>query len=145
MERTSLSHRPVDIATLLLRIAIALAFLSGVADRFGLWGPPGKQGVSWGDLAHFNAYVAKLNWFLPAAVIPAVGWAATVAETLLALGLLIGWHLRWVSLATALLLLSFAVAMLVALGPKAPLDYSVFTSACAAFLLFAIQATRKNT
>jgi uncharacterized membrane protein YphA (DoxX/SURF4 family) len=66
-------------------------------------------------------------------------------ETLLALGLLIGWHLRWVSLATALFLLSFAVAMLVALGPKAPLDYSVFTSASAAFLLFAIQATRKNT
>jgi hypothetical protein len=83
MERTSLSHRPVDIATLLLRIAIALALLSAVADRFGLWGPPGKQGVSWGDLAHFDAYVAKLNWFLPAAVIPAVGWAATVAETLL--------------------------------------------------------------
>jgi putative oxidoreductase len=145
MERTSLSRRLVDIATLLLRIAIALGFLSAVADRLGLWGPPGKQGVSWGDLAHFDAYVAKLNWFLPAAVIPAVGWAATVAETLLALGLLIGWHLRWVSLASALLLLSFAVAMLVALGPKAPLDYSVFTSACAAFLLFAIQATRKNT
>ncbi|HEX4696771.1 MAG TPA: MauE/DoxX family redox-associated membrane protein [Candidatus Udaeobacter sp.] len=145
MERTSLSHRLVDIATLLLRIAIALAFLSAVADRFGLWGPPGKQGISWGDLAHFNAYVAKLNWFLPAAVIPAVGWASTVAETLLALGLLIGCHLRWVSLASALLLLSFAVAMLVALGPKAPLDYSVFTSACAAFLLFAIQATHKNT
>ncbi|MFL6552398.1 MAG: DoxX family protein [Chthoniobacterales bacterium] len=133
MERTSLSHKPVDIATLLLRIAIALALLSAVADRFGLWGPPGKQGVSWGDLAHFDAYVAKLNWFLPAAVIPAVGWAATVAETLLALGLLIGWHLRWVSLGSALLLLSFAVAMLVGLGPKAPLDYSVFTSACAAF------------
>src|SRR5204863_8325968 len=52
MERTLLSHKPVDIATLLLRIAIALAFLSAVADRFGLWGPPGKQGVSWGDLAH---------------------------------------------------------------------------------------------
>ena len=136
MERTSLSHRPVDIATLLLRIAIALALLSAVADRFGLWGPPGKQGVSWGDLAHFDAYVAKLNWFLPAAVIPAVGWAATVAETLLALGLLIGWHLRWVSLASALLLLSFAVAMLVALGPKAPLDYSVFTSALCELRVF---------
>src|SRR3954447_10859132 len=145
MERTTLSHRLVDIATLLLRIAIALAFLSAVADRFGLWGRPGKQGVSWGDLAHFNAYVTKLNWFLPAAAIPAVGWASTVAETLLALGLLTGWQLRSVSLASALLLLSFAVAMLVALGPKAPLDYSVFTSACAAFLLFAIQETRKNT
>jgi hypothetical protein len=29
--------------------------------------------------------------------------------------------------------------MLLALGPKAPLDYSVFTAACAAFLLFALQ------
>ena len=145
MERTSLTRKLVDIAILLLRIAIALAFLSAVADRFGLWGPPGKQGVSWGDLTHFNAYVAKLNWFLPTAVIPAVAWGATVVEALLALGLLIGWQLRWVALASALLLLSFALTMLVALGPKAPLDYSVFTSACAAFLLFAIQATRKTT
>ena len=116
-----MSRRLVDIATLLLRIAIALAFLSAVADRFGLWGLPGKQGVNWGDLAHFNAYVAKLNWFLPAAVVPGVGWAATGAETLLALGLLIGCYLRWVSLASALLLLSFAITMLVAPGPKAPL------------------------
>ena len=144
MERTSLSHKPVDIATLLLRIAIALALLSAVADRFGLWGPPGKQGVSWGDLAHFNAYVAKLNWFLPAAVVPGVGWAATGAETLLALGLLIGCYLRWVSLASTLLLLSFAITMLVAPGPKAPLDYSVFTSACATFLLFESKQSPKT-
>jgi len=87
MERTSLSHRLVDIATLLLRIAIALAFLSAVADRFGLWGRPGKQGVSWGDLAHFNAYVTKLNWFLPAAVIPAVGWVFDSGRNFVGFGL----------------------------------------------------------
>jgi hypothetical protein len=30
--------------------------------------------------------------------------------------------------------------MIIALGPKAPLDYSVFTSATAAFLLFVMQS-----
>jgi hypothetical protein len=30
--------------------------------------------------------------------------------------------------------------MLIGLGPKAPLDYSVFTSATAAFLLFVMQS-----
>jgi len=134
-----MSKKFVDIATISLRIALALAFLSAVADRFGLWGKPGSPGVSWGNMTQFNAYVAKLNWFLPTAVIPLTGWAATAAELLLGLGLLIGWQLRWVSLASALLLLSFGLTMLLALGPKAPLDYSVFTASCAASLLFAMQ------
>jgi uncharacterized membrane protein YphA (DoxX/SURF4 family) len=128
----------IYLGSWLLRIALATGFLSAVADRFGLWGPPGSPGVAWGDLTQFNAYVAKLNWFIPAGLIPVVGWASTVAETGLALALLIGWNLRWVSLASALLLLSFAATMTVALGPKAPLDFSVFTAAAAAFLLFAV-------
>jgi len=132
----------VRVGTWILRIALAIAFLSAVADRFGLWGPPGGPGVAWGDLTRFNAYVAKLNWFLPASLVPVAGWAATVAETGLALGLLIGWKLRWMSLASALLLLLFAVEMTLALGVKAPLDASVFTAAAGAFLLFASQPNR---
>jgi hypothetical protein len=128
----------ICLGSWLLRIALATGFLSAVADRFGLWGPPGSPGVAWGDLTQFNAYVAKLNWFIPTGLIPVVGWASTMAETGLGLALLIGWNLRWVSLASALLLLSFAATMTVALGPKAPLDFSVFTAAAAAFLLFAI-------
>jgi hypothetical protein len=134
-----MSIKFVDIATVSLRIALALAFLSAVADRFGLWGKPGEPGVSWGNMTQFNAYVAKLNWFLPTAVIPLTGWAVTAAELLLGLGLLVGWQLRWVSLASALLLLSFGLTMFLVLGLKAPLDYSVFTASCAAFLLFAMQ------
>jgi putative oxidoreductase len=134
----------IRVGSWLLRIALAIGFLSAVADRFGLWGPPGSPGVAWGDLTRFNAYVAKLNWFMPALLIPLVGWASTVAETGLALALLIGWELRWVSLASALLLLSFAATMTVALGPKAPLDFSVFTAAAAAFLLFAVQPSRES-
>jgi hypothetical protein len=134
----------IRVGSWLLRIALAIGFLSAVADRFGLWGPPGSPGVSWGDLTRFNAYVAKLNWFMPARMIPVVGWASTVAETGLALTPLIGWKLRWVSLASALLLLSFAATMTVALGSKAPLTFSVFTAAAAAFLLFAVQLGRES-
>jgi putative oxidoreductase len=143
-ETEEMNAKLVRVGSWLLRIALAMAFLSAVADRFGLWGPPGSPGVGWGDLRGFNAYVAKLNWFVPAGLIPVVGWASTAAETGLALALLIGWKLRWVSLASALLLLSFAATMTVALGPKAPLDYSVFTAAAAAFLLFATQPSRTN-
>ena len=135
-----MKKRLVGIAVLLLRVALAVAFLSAVADRLGLWGAAGTGGVEWGDLAHFNAYVAKLNWFLPASIIPWVGWAATSAESLLAVGLLIGWQLRWIALGSALLLLSFATTMIIALGPKAPLDYSVFTSMSSVFLLFVLQS-----
>jgi uncharacterized membrane protein YphA (DoxX/SURF4 family) len=128
----------VNLAAWSLRISLAIAFLSAVADRLGLWGPPGTANVDWGDLAHFNTYVAQLNWFLPAPVIPMVGWAATIAEVLLGLGLLIGWRLRWVALASALLLFLFAATMVIGLGLKAPLNYSVFTGASAALLLFAV-------
>jgi putative oxidoreductase len=139
-----MKKRLVGTAVLLLRVALAAAFLSAVADRLGLWGPAGTGGVEWGDLAHFNAYVAKLNWFLPASIIPWVGWAATLAESLLAVGLLVGWQLRWIALASAMLLLSFAITMFIGLSPKAPLDYSVFTSASAAFLLFVMQSEPKG-
>jgi hypothetical protein len=47
--------------TLYLRLALAAAYLSSVADRFGLWG----AGVGWGNFANFLDYTAKLNPFLP--------------------------------------------------------------------------------
>ena len=118
-----------------LRLGLAAGFLSALADRFGLWGPPGAPNVAWGEWSAFVAYVATLNWFAPAPVIPALAWAATLAETLCALGLLVGWRLRWFALASGLLLLSFALTMTIALGVKAPLDYSVFAAAGGAFLL----------
>ena len=119
------------------RVALAAAFLSAVADRFGLWGGPGTEGVAWGNVANYEAYVGLLNWFAPAAAIPALGWAATVCEVVIAAGLLVGWRLRWFALAAGVLLTTFGVTMLSAFGPKPPLDYSVFSAAAAAFLLFA--------
>lgn len=36
---------------LVVRIAVASAFLSAVADRLGYWGPPGSPNASWGKLS----------------------------------------------------------------------------------------------
>ena len=124
-------------ASWFVRLTLAAAFLSAVADRFGLWGGPGTEGVVWGDLASYEAYVALLNWFAPAALIPVLGWVATVCEVVIAVGLLVGWRLCRFALAAGILLTLFGTTMLAAFGPKPPLDYSVFSAAAAAFLLFA--------
>jgi hypothetical protein len=126
------------VACWVVRAALAASFLSAVADRLGLWGPLGTLGVSWGSVPKYEEYVAQLNWFLPTGLVPAVGWMATTCEVILALGLLIGWRLSRVAVATGLLLTTFSVVMAVALGPKSPLDYSVPSAAAAAFLLAAV-------
>src|SRR5947199_9035442 len=127
----------IGVAQWFLRLAWMAVFLSSVADRFGLWGPAGAPNVAWGAWQSFIDYVAKLNWFAPPASIPILAWTSTVAEVILAIGLLIGWQLRWFALAAGLLLLSFAITMTLALGVKAPLDFSVFAAAGGAFLLAA--------
>lgn len=50
------------------RLAMGVTFLSPVADRFGLWGPPGTANVSWGNWDRFVAYSTRLNWYLPDAL-----------------------------------------------------------------------------
>lgn len=121
-----------------LRIALSVGFLSAVADRFGLWGPPGAPGVAWGAWEPFVDYVALLNGFMPAAMAPTLAWLATVLEIIVGVGLVVGWRLRWFSIAAGMLLLSFGVTMTLATGIKGPLDYSVFGVAAGAFLLAAI-------
>jgi hypothetical protein len=85
-----------------------------------------------------------LNWFVPQALISPVGWAATIAEVAIAIGLLVGWRLRWFALAAGVVLTIFAIAMAVALGPKPPLDYSVLSAASAAYLLAAISSRTRR-
>src|ERR1700756_1445729 len=115
----------VGAAQWFLRIALAAGFLSAVADRFGLWGPAGAANVAWGAWQPFVDYVAKLNWFAPPASTAILAWAATVAEVVLGIGLLIGWQLRWFALAAGLLLLSFSITLIFALGGKTTLGLSV--------------------
>jgi len=76
---------------------------------------------------------------LPAGLVAIAGWAATVAEKVLAVGLLAGIRLRAVALVSGGLLIMFAVAMTIALGPEPPLSYSVWSAAAGAFLLASLQ------
>lgn len=122
-------------SSVFLRLALGVSFLSAVADRFGLWGAYGNPNVAWGNYARFVDYTAKLNWFLPAAMIPALAIIATAAETLFGLLLVLGRKTRITALLSGVLLTTFALTMTVALGVKAPLNFSVFSAAGGALLL----------
>lgn len=122
-------------ATVYVRLGLAVGFLSAVADRFGVWGPPGSEGVAWGEFGHFLAYTEVLNPQLPAAWIPTVGWAVTGAEVAFGVALVVGWRIREVAYGSAVLLLLFALGMAVGTGVKSSLDASVFAASGAALLL----------
>jgi putative oxidoreductase len=114
------------------RAALGIGFLSGVADRFGLWR---GRNVGYGNFDGFIQYTAKVNSFMPASSILFLAWAATIAELVLGIFLLLGIWLRWTALASALLLILFGTAMAISFGLKSPLDYSVFSASATAFLL----------
>src|SRR5579863_5241458 len=84
------------LGILYTRFALGVAFLSGIADRFGLY--TGRN-VGYGDFAGFEAYTAKVNSFMPASTIPFLAWAATAAELSLGILLILGLWPRWVALA----------------------------------------------
>lgn len=121
-----------------LRLALAAGFLSAVADRFGLWGPPGSANVAWGNWQHFLNYVAVLNGYAPAWFVPILGFIATIAEVVIAIGLLAGWRLHWFAAAAGVLLLLFALAMTFSTDIKTAFDASVYTASAGAFVLAAI-------
>ena len=130
-----MSHTWGGFSSVFLRWALGLGFLSAVADRFGLWGAFGQPNVEWGNFSRFLEYTHSLNWYVPAGMIPPLGVIATCAETLFGLLLLVGWHTRAAALSSGILLLSFGVAMTLALGVKAPLNFAVFTGVGGAWLL----------
>jgi len=118
------------------RLALGAAFLSAVASRFGLW-----QGhLSLQRFAEFIQYTGEVNAFLPKALHPFLAWAATAAETSCGLALVTGFRPRETALASAALLTLFGTAMALSQGIKSPLDYSVFSAAGAALLLWRHQA-----
>lgn len=133
-----------QLASIFLRIALALSFLSAVADRFGLWGPAGSPNVAWGTFDAFIQYTGLLLWFLPKGLIPFFGWIATITEVVLAIGLIAGCYLRWLAFASAALLLTFAVTMTLALGIEPAFSYSVWTASAASFLLASVEPPRRD-
>lgn len=129
---TSERTRWLDRAVILyVRLALGSAFLSAVADRFGIWGKYG----GWGNFANFIKYTAQVNSFMPASIVPFLAWAATIAETFLGIALIVGAWPRRVALGSAVLLATFGIAMAISFGVKSPMDYSVFSASAGALLL----------
>ncbi len=126
---------------LYLRIALGVAFLSGIADRFGLYG----KNVGYGNFDGFMRYTAQVNSFMPASAIPFLAWAATLAEFGLGAALIIGIWPRWVALGSAVLLALFGIAMAISFGIKSPLDYSVFSASAGALVLALHQSQSRTT
>jgi len=120
------------IIKLFLRLSIAAGMLSAVADRLGIWN---KEISSWGNWSAFLEYTKLLNPWFPSSIIPFIGVIATVAETVFALCLLIGYKTELFSKLTGCLMLLFGFAMSYSISIKAPLDYSVFAASGAAFAL----------
>jgi len=126
------------LAVMFARYALALAFLSAVVDRFGVWGQMGQLGVSWGTMENFIVHVAKLNPWAPPALLPALGWLVTVFEAVLGVFLIVGFMVRITALLSTVLLLLFGFAMSIFQTIKLPLNFSVFTAAACAFLVYVL-------
>src|SRR5438094_1015521 len=88
-------------AALCARIALGAAFLSGIADRFGLYR---GRNVGYGDFAGFVRYTAKVNSFMPPSAIPFLAWAATITEFFFGIALILVIWRVWVALVGVVLL-----------------------------------------
>jgi hypothetical protein len=138
------TERVYRIARIFTRFALGIAFLSAIADRFGMYGPPGGKSVGFGDWSHFVQFVAVLNFFLPKVLISPLAVLETIIELALGVALLLGIYQRVVAWSSGVLLMFFALTMSIALGIEVALSYSVFSAAGAAFLLGAT-STRLNS
>ena len=138
------NRRLLEFAKGFVRVCLGVSLLSAIADRLGLFGPYGTRDVAWGDWTHFLQYVAFLNWFMPKALIPAIGTVETIIELVLGIALLVGLYQRVVAWASAALLASFAATMTIVHGIKVPLSYGVFTASGAALLLGAVAGSHNS-
>lgn len=124
---------------LFVRVAMATAFLSAVADRLGFWGAPGTANAAWGNWANFVEYSNTLNFFVPEAMGEFLAIGATALETILGILLLIGYKTRLSAYCSGILLILFALTMTLSFGIKSTFNYSVWVGASACFLLATVQ------
>lgn len=121
---------------------LGLNFAGAVADRFGVFGPPGTDRVSWGSWPAFLGYTARLLPGLGAGPVLAAAVAATGLEIALAALLISGWQRRWVGKASAGLLLVYLVSMAVTVGIDAVATYALPTLIGGALLVSASPVRR---
>jgi putative oxidoreductase len=120
---------------LLLRLAIGITFLTPVLDRLGILGAAGTGNIEWGNWENFINYTTTLMPFFDRPMVNVMGLIATIAETTIAIGLIIGFKTRYVALASCLLTLTFILFMATSVGIQKPINFGVFTASAASFLL----------
>jgi thiosulfate dehydrogenase [quinone] large subunit len=121
---------------LFLRFAIAIGFLSAVADRFGLWN---KEVSVWGNWNNFLEYTQIINPWIPSSMISSIGIIATAAEIVFAVCLIIGFKTELFSKLSGFLILLFALSMTFSTGVKGVFDFSVLTASAGSFALSLIK------
>lgn len=132
VEMLSLIMETNIVLKLFLRLGLGAAFLSACADRFGMWD---EEVSAWGDMNTFLIYTQQLIPWAPDAMIPVLGWIATLTEVILGIFLILGFKTELSAKCSGVLLLIFALSMLFFLSAKSPFDYSVFAASGAAFAL----------
>lgn len=120
---------------LFVRVAVATAFLSAVADRLGYWGAPGSPNASWGNWENFLSYSNQLNFFVSHQIGEILAITATVLEVLFGFLLLLGYKTKIISFSSGILLMLFGLGMTMAFGIKSTFNYSVWIGVGACFLL----------
>ncbi len=136
----ALLHRRWRGAAVVVRIVMAVDFLLAVADRFGILGPPGGPGVSWGDFSHFVGYTHTVAVFLPRALAGPLAVLATITEGALGVALLLGVRLRLAALSCAALLSVYGVSMSISLPAAQQFHYNVFILAAAMLALATLRS-----
>ena len=99
-----LKENGTEIVRLFARFALGASFLSAVADRFGLWGPYGAKNVSWGISLISRSTRATVTSLFASSLTVSFAWAATVAETLFGILLIVGFKIRMTAILSGLLL-----------------------------------------
>ena len=124
------------VPQLLLRITLGVGFLTPVLDRLGFLGPFGTRNIEWGNWDNFINYTGTLMPFLDKPTVNIMGGIATFAESVIGILLIIGFKTKLTAIGSCLLTLTFALAMSIFLGIKAPINFATFPF-CAASLLLA--------
>ncbi|HVI43724.1 MAG TPA: DoxX family protein [Chitinophaga sp.] len=132
------SGKRLSLIQLYMRLALGIGYLVPALDRLGVWGAPGGHNISWGDWDHFSVYAHQVMGFLPYGLASVLAVAATIAELIFGVLLLIGWQTRLAATGSGFLALGFALSMAVSFGIVSPLSYSVFVVSASSFLLATI-------
>ena len=134
--KRNLENMNNKVIKIFLRLAIAIGFLSAVADRFGLWS---KEVSVWGNWNSFLEYTQIINPWVPNSMISIIGIIATVAEIIFAICLIVGFKTELFAKLSGFLLLIFALSMTYSTGIKGAFDFSVFSASAGAFSLSLIK------